>query len=170
MHVLRDQACIVGIGETPYCRAPGSGVSDLNLILRASLAAVADAGLLLSDIDGLMVPIFGASGDELAANLGIENLRYAAQVNMGGVSPVSSLQSAAMAIATGVANCVLIPTGWNGYSGMRARDVSEAEAVASPMALPFKIIICRSDAMRHRNSTRSWRADTCTSTTLHRKL
>jgi acetyl-CoA acetyltransferase len=131
--MLRDQACIVGVGETPYCRAPGSGVSDLNLILRASLAAVADAGLALSEIDGLMVPIFGASGDELAANLGIENLRYAAQINMGGASPVTSLQSAAMAITTGVATCVLIPTGWNGYSGMRARDVSEAAAAASPL-------------------------------------
>jgi len=133
VHMLHDQACIVGVGETPYCRAPGSGVTDLNLMLRASLAAVADSGLELSDIDGLMTPIFGASGDELAANLGIENLRYAAQVNMGGASPVSSLQSALMAVYTGVANNVLIPIGWNGYSGMRARDVSEAAAVASPM-------------------------------------
>lgn len=123
----------MGVGETPYCRAPGSGQSDLNLMLRASLAAVADAGLQLSDVDGLMTPIFGASGDELAANLGIENLRYAVQVNMGGASPVSSIQSAAMAITCGVASTVLIPIGWNGYSGMRARDVSEAAAVASPM-------------------------------------
>lgn len=133
MHMLHDQACIVGVGETPYCRAPGSGVSDLNLMLRASLAAVADAGLELSEIDGLMTPIFGASGDELAANLGIENLRYAAQINMGGASPVSSLQTATMAVACGVATNVLIPIGWNGYSGMRARDVSESAAAASPM-------------------------------------
>lgn len=133
MHVLHDRACIVGVGETAYCRAPGSGVSDLNLMLRASLAAVADAGLSLSEIDGLMTPIFGATADELAANLGIENLRYAAQVNIGGASPCASLQSAAMAVHCGVATAVLIPMGWNGYSGMRARDVSEAAAVGSPM-------------------------------------
>ncbi len=131
--MLRDQACIVGVGETPYCRAPGSGVSDLNLMLRASLAAVADAGLRMADIDGLMAPIFGASADELAANLGIENLRYSAQINMGGASPVSSLQSAAMAVYCGVATHVLIPIGWNGYSGIRARDVSEAPSAGSPM-------------------------------------
>lgn len=133
MHVLRDEACIVGVGETAYCRAPGSGVSDLNLMLQASIAAVADAGLTLGQIDGLMTPIFGASADELAANLGIEDLRYAAQINMGGASPISSLQSAAMAIRCGVATNVLLPIGWNGYSGMRARDVSEAAAAGSPM-------------------------------------
>ena len=31
---LRDRACIVGIGETAYCRAPGSGMSQLQLSCR----------------------------------------------------------------------------------------------------------------------------------------
>jgi acetyl-CoA acetyltransferase len=94
---------------------------------------VADAGLTLSDIDGLIAPIFGPSADELAANLGIENLRYAVQVNMGGASAVSALQSAAMAVYCGVATNVLIPVGWNGYSGMRARDTSEAPDAGLPL-------------------------------------
>lgn len=132
MPSLKDQAAIVGVGETPYCRAPGSGLSNLGLLLKASMAAVEDAGLHVSDIDGIMTPIMGGSAEDFAANLGIENLRYATQVNMGGASSVASLQSAAMAVSFGVANYVLIPAGWNGYSGVRARDVSEAE-VEFPM-------------------------------------
>jgi acetyl-CoA acetyltransferase len=125
---LRDQACIVGIGETGYCRAPGSGRSDLGLLLDASLAAIADAGLRAADIDGIMTPVLGASAEDLAANLGIGNLRYAAQVAMGGASAVASLHTAAMAVATGAAEHVLVPAGWNGYSGPRARDVADFEA------------------------------------------
>lgn len=125
---LRDQACIVGVGETPYCRKPGSGKSELRLLLEASLAAIADAGLEVSEIDGVMTPIMGGSAEDLAANLGLSDLRFAVQVNMGGASPVSSLQTAAMAVSHGVADHVLVPTGWNGYSGTRGRDAVELEA------------------------------------------
>jgi acetyl-CoA acetyltransferase len=132
MQSLRDQACIVGAGQTDYCRAPGSGVSDLALMLSASINAIADAGLAVSDIDGVMAPIMGGTAEDFAANLGIENLRYAAQVSMGGASPVACLQTAAMVVSYGIANYVLVPTGWNGYSGVRARDLGEAE-IEMPM-------------------------------------
>ncbi len=46
-------------------------------MLHASLAAMADAGLRPHDIDGVMTPIWGASAEDVAVNLGIENLRYA---------------------------------------------------------------------------------------------
>lgn len=134
---LRDQACIVGVGETTYCRAPGSGMSNLGLMLQAALDAVADAGLAVSDIDGVMAPIMGATVEDFATNLGIENLRYSAQVNMGGASSVASLQTAAMAVSYGIANYVLIPTGWNGYSQLRARDVSET-AFEFPMGATLR--------------------------------
>lgn len=130
---LRDQACLVGVGETRYCRAPGSGVSELELMLDAARAAIADAGLRPGDVDGIMAPIWGGSAEDFAANLGIENLRYAAQVNMGGASAVVSLQSAAMAVAFGAARAVLVPFGWNGYSGRRVRGADLAE-LAQEMA------------------------------------
>src|SRR4051812_2188574 len=122
MGTLRDQACIVGVGETPYCRAPGSGRTHLGLLLDACRAAIRDAGLAVSDIDAIMTPIMGATAEELAANLGIR-LRYGAQSAMGGASAVAGLQTAAMAVACGVAENVLVPAGWNGYSATRARDV-----------------------------------------------
>ncbi len=128
MLALRDQACIAGIGETAYGRAPGSGKSELALMLDAALAALTDAGLSPRDVDGVMTPIWGASAEDFAVNFGIEDLRYAAQVNMGGASSVVALQSAAMAVAFGVAKAVLIPFGWNGYSGRRVRGDMSALA------------------------------------------
>ena len=132
MTSLRDHAAITGIGETAYCRAPGSGVSELQLMLQASLAAIADAGLRPHDVDGIMTPIWGASAEELAVNLGIANLRYATQVNMGGASSVVGLQSAAMAVAFGVATHVLVPFAWNGFSGRRVRG--DMTALAAELA------------------------------------
>jgi 3-oxoacyl-[acyl-carrier-protein] synthase III len=117
MESLKDKACIVGVGESAFTR--GSGKTELQLMLEASANALNDAGLRPHDIDGIVGPPLGASAEHFAANLGIENLRYSAYVQMGGASPVVALQSAAMAVALGVAKHVLVPCGWNGYSVMR---------------------------------------------------
>ena len=132
MQVVKDRACIVGIGETAYCRGEGSGLSLLALQLQAATRAVENAGLANKDIDGVM-PFPGlGTAEEFAANLGIENLRFAATVNMGGAAPVASLQTAAMAVSTGVASHMLILGGWNAYSGSRTR----AAVIADTSALP----------------------------------
>ncbi|MCH9673455.1 MAG: transporter [Gammaproteobacteria bacterium] len=114
---LKDKSCIVGVGETSYTR--GSGKTTMRLVLEASVNAITDAGLTAQDIDGFVLPGPFVLQEALAANLGIENLRYSAMIQMGGASPVTALQSAAMAISTGVAKNVLIPFGWNGYSQSR---------------------------------------------------
>ncbi len=49
---LRDQACIVGIGETDYTR--GTPKSALELALDASLGAIEDAGIQPGDIDAVI--------------------------------------------------------------------------------------------------------------------
>jgi acetyl-CoA acetyltransferase len=129
---LKDRACIVGIGETAYCRAPGSGKTQLGIQLEASLRALEDAGLTPRQIDGVMpFPNLG-SAEEMAANLGIASLRYAATVHMGGAAPVASLQAAAAAVVAGVVDYVLLPAGWNGYSGRRARETVAMEVSSLP--------------------------------------
>jgi acetyl-CoA acetyltransferase len=117
MQTLKDQACIVGVGESAYTR--GSGKTVLRLVLEASHYAIADAGLTVQDIDGFVLSGYYVYQEALAANLGIEDLRFSTMIQMGGASPVTALQSATMAIATGVATNVLVPFGWNGYSEAR---------------------------------------------------
>jgi acetyl-CoA acetyltransferase len=132
MYSLKDKACIVGVGESAFTR--GSGKTELALMLDASTKAIADAGLKPHDIDGIIGPPLGAASEHIAANLGIEDMRYATTVHMGGASPVVSLQSAAMAIASGVATNVLIPVGWNGYSSNPVRGGgARAETGEKPM-------------------------------------
>jgi len=120
--MIKDEACIVGVGETDFCRRPGSGMSELGIQLRASKRALEDAGLRGKEIDGILAfPNVGKS-EELAANLGSDNLRFAATIHMGGAAPVASLRMAALAVTSVAANHVLIPGGWNGYSGARVRQ------------------------------------------------
>jgi len=141
---VKDQACIVGIGETGYCRKPGSGMTQLGIQLKASMSAIDEAGLSPSRVDGIMpFPNLGKA-EEFAANLGCDNLRYAATIHMGGAAPVASLQAAAAAVVAGMADYVLIPAGWNGYSGARVRQTVSQDlasipggAIARDYYLPF---------------------------------
>lgn len=137
MYSLKDQACIVGVGETAFTR--GANRTEFALMLEASMKAIADAGLTPHDIDGVIPPPTpSATAEHFAANLGIENLRYAATVHMGGASALTALQSAALAVAFGVAKNVLIPFGWKGIPahgcgalGARAETVSGVRWPAS---------------------------------------
>ncbi len=116
---LSGAAAIAGIAETEYLR--GADELPVEMMLRVSQEAIADAGLQVQDIDGVMPPPGYTTVEELAANLGIPSVAYSATVHMGGASSVAAVQDASMAVATGVANTVLVVVGWNGYSVFRER-------------------------------------------------
>jgi acetyl-CoA acetyltransferase len=119
MTTLSGKAAIVGIGETSYVR--GADETPLEMMLAATRAALEDAGLRAREVDGVIPPPVYTCAEEIAANLGIDDLRFAATVHMGGASPTAAIGHAARAIADGVANTVLVTVGWNGYTAMRPK-------------------------------------------------
>jgi acetyl-CoA acetyltransferase len=116
---FRDRAAVVGIGETEYVR--GAGRPSAEAMIEATRTAVADAGLQPGDIDGIVLPPVLITAEEVAANLGIRDIRYTVGIHMGGASPVTALQSAALAVASGIARNVVIMVGWNGFTALRPK-------------------------------------------------
>ena len=90
---LKERGAITGIGETAYSR--NSGKSVVALQMEASLAAIADAGLAPTDIDGIIAYApSGVVAEDFVTNFGIPDLRFSATTPMGGASAVAAVQCA----------------------------------------------------------------------------
>jgi acetyl-CoA acetyltransferase len=114
----RDKCAIVGIGETDISR--NSGRSDLTMATQAALAAIADAGLKPSDIDGLVrCDMDTVSPYGIADSLGLTNLTYWSDVPRGGAAAAAMVGQAAAAVISGMASHVLVFRELNGRSGRR---------------------------------------------------
>ena len=118
---LKDQAAIVGIGATEFSK--NSGRSELQLACEAVSAAIDDAGLDPSQIDGMTTFTMDMTDDiEIARALGIGSMSFQSQVPYGGGAALGTLHQAAMAVATGSANYVVCYRDLNGRSGQRYSD------------------------------------------------
>lgn len=120
---LSGQAAIVGIGATEFSKE--SGRSELQLSVEAIGHALADAGLVASDVDGLVTFTMDTSAEiAVARELGMGDLRFFSRINYGGGAACGTVQQAAMAVATGVADVVVCYRGFNERSGSRFGQVS----------------------------------------------
>lgn len=115
---ISDKTCIIGAGETEYVR--GTDASLAKLCIQASLAACEDAGIHPSEIDGVISPWkYNVRHEEFVHGLGIRELKFSGRLEMGGASAIAAIQTAALAVASGVAEYILVATGQRGYSGPR---------------------------------------------------
>ena len=115
---LRDRAAIVGIGHTEFSKDIGR--PERTIALEAITAALDDAGLGAADVDGLVKFTMENTVEvEIARNLGIPNLRFFGEVGYGGGAGCGAVGHAAMAIATGLAECVVVWRARNRGSGGR---------------------------------------------------
>jgi acetyl-CoA acetyltransferase len=107
---VRNQAAIVGIGAVPFGRRGEFADRGLvRLAVEAITAACADAGIRPKDVDGYSSYYSSVEPAELMAAFGADRLRYAAQTwGGGGASMCGAFQNAAMAVATGQADFVVV--------------------------------------------------------------
>jgi acetyl-CoA acetyltransferase len=118
MNGLADKAIIAGIGQTEFSKA--SGRSELQLAAEAARAAILDAGMTPADVDGLVTFTADANDELLLMRaLGIPELRYWSRTPYGGNGAHTTVQHAAMAVATGVARAVVVYRAFNERSGRR---------------------------------------------------
>jgi acetyl-CoA acetyltransferase len=103
---LNSPAAIVGLGITEMGKIYGRSTADF--AADAILRACRDAGLALSDLDGLLTNsgLTPGLGLPLSRELGLQNLRLLSEVQGYGSSAGAMVAMAAMAVKTGTADVV----------------------------------------------------------------
>ena len=140
-------AAIAGIGATEFSK--DSGRSELRLAAEAVRAALADAALRPSDVDGLVTFTMDSNAEiAVARELGIPGLTFFSQIGYGGGAACATVHQAAMAIATGAASVVVCYRALNERSGRRFGRVA-AGAVADADHLGHRQRLALPDGHRH---------------------
>ena len=140
LKALRGKTAIAGVatwgcGETP-------GVTEMEILAHAARAAVADAGLKMSDIDGICTASVTSSMWPMPV---IEYLglapRFVDGTMLGGSSFIAHLMPAMLALSAGQCNAVLVCYGSAQRSGAFSRaEIARARRVLDPQPyeLPYE--------------------------------
>ncbi len=98
--MLKDATAIVGIGETPFAKRLEP--SERELAADAILAALADAGIDPSEVDGMSSYTMETNDEVSIANcIGAGEITFFSKVHYGGGAGPGCLGHLAMAVATG---------------------------------------------------------------------
>ncbi len=111
---LSGKAAIAGVGLSRFGRVPGT--SAMGFALEASAAAIADAGLAKSEIDGVLVLMPPQMGEQhgwasrVAVHLGLAPA-FCSTMDMGGATAIGMMQTAAALVHAGICKAVLCAFG-----------------------------------------------------------
>ena len=125
MSIARKTA-IVGVGATPYYKRGKSAPQTLpELACKAIIAAVADAGLTVRDVDGFAYYAGGFDTPYLMETLGIPENRFSAMVSGSGGGSAGAVGLASTAIVSGMAD-VVVCVGGNQQGAQRFGSITQA--------------------------------------------
>ena len=117
MRSIKNKAAIVGIGMSDFSK--DSQRTELYLACQTVRAALDDAGLTPDDIDGLVKQTDDASDEHaITSSMGMGNLTYFGECRWNG-APCAMVMRAAMGVAAGVANYIVVYRAVNGSSKRR---------------------------------------------------
>ena len=132
---LRNKCAVVGAGHSRLGKVPG--VSALGLLEEAMKNALDDAGLMITDVDGLIC----RGPDEIytlhqvvGERLGI-NTTFSTTLTNGGASQVLGVALAVMAIDAGMASCVLVGYGRDNWSRVHANNENHLRSSGRPQTM-----------------------------------
>ena len=121
-----NNAAIIGVGQSQYVRRPEPGQTTHTFIRDAVIAALRDAEIDASDIQGMAVTSFSLAPDtavDLAWRLGL-SLHWLLQDTNGGSSAMNMLGHALRGVETDAASPILVvagdATGLGGYAKIAA--------------------------------------------------
>ena len=146
---LRGKSAIVGTGHAGFGEA--HGLTAYDVMAQSALAALGDAGLKLSDVDGLFCTMMEDSMPALMAAeyLGIQP-RFIDGTMTGGSSFVNYLTSATMALEAGLCDVALIVYGSNQRTASgRLVTASRPPAYEAPYNPRYPISAYAMTAARH---------------------
>lgn len=141
---LKDEAVIAGIGQTEFSK--NSGRSELQLACEAVKSALDDCGLEPSKVDGLVTFSLDTNDEvEVAGAVGCGDLTFYSRIPYGGGAAIGVIQQAVMAVATGVANYVVVYRAFNERSGRRystgiGEGIVTADLIHWSWYLPFGLL------------------------------
>lgn len=105
---MRGKTAIAGLGSTPYYKRGQSSPQTLNeLVSKAIIGAVDDAGLNVEDIDGFAYFAGGFDTGFLMETLGIPEVSFSASITGTGGGSAGAIGLAAAAVISGMAETVV---------------------------------------------------------------